>query len=49
MAPRRWWATINLYLVTWGQNVCRPLYPRCQACAVSSLCPRLGVTRPARE
>ncbi len=48
VAPRRWWATINLYLVTWGQNVCRPLYPRCGACAVSSLCPRLGVTRPAR-
>ena len=49
VAPRRWWATINLYLVTWGQNVCRPLYPRCQACAVSGLCPRIGVTRPARE
>src|SRR3954466_7714501 len=24
-----WWPTINLYLVTWGQNVCRPVYPRC--------------------
>ena len=24
--------TINLYLVTWGQNVCRPVYPRCGAC-----------------
>ena len=22
---------INLYLVTWGQNVCRPVYPRCPA------------------
>ena len=20
----RWWPYINLYLVTWGQNVCRP-------------------------
>ena len=48
-APRQWWATINLYLVTWGQNICRPVYPRCHACAVSSLCPRLGVDRPARE
>ncbi|MEZ5288021.1 MAG: endonuclease III [Vicinamibacterales bacterium] len=26
----RWWPYINLYLVTWGQNVCRPVYPRCR-------------------
>ena len=43
--PRRWWPRVNLYLVTWGQNVCRPVYPRCAACVVSSLCPRTGVTR----
>ena len=48
VAPRRWWASINLYLVTWGQNVCRPLYPRCGACAVGDLCPRVGVTRVGR-
>ena len=22
---KRWWPYINLYLVTWGQNVCRPV------------------------
>ena len=44
-APRRWWPLINLYLVTWGQNVCRPVYPRCGACTVEMLCPRVGVTR----
>lgn len=43
--PPRWWPFINLYLVTWGQNVCRPVYPRCRACVVSPLCPRIGVTR----
>jgi endonuclease-3 len=42
-ADRRWWADINLYLVTWGQNVCRPVRPRCAACAVSRWCPRVGV------
>jgi endonuclease-3 len=41
--PRRHWPTVNLYLVTWGQNVCRPVYPRCRACAVADLCPRVGV------
>ncbi|HEY7475270.1 MAG TPA: endonuclease III [Vicinamibacterales bacterium] len=45
---RRWWPRVNLYLVTWGQNVCRPVYPRCAACVVSSLCPRIGVTRESR-
>jgi len=39
----RWWPYINLYLVTWGQNVCRPVYPRCGACAIRPLCPQLGV------
>ncbi len=43
VAARRWWPDINLYLVVWGQNVCRPVYPRCGACVVSRLCPRVGV------
>jgi endonuclease-3 len=42
----RWWPLINLYLVTWGQNVCRPLYPRCGACVLRPLCPQIGVERP---
>jgi endonuclease-3 len=42
---RRWWPRINLYLVTWGQNVCRPVYPRCGDCVISAECPRIGVTR----
>jgi endonuclease-3 len=40
----RWWPYINLYLVTWGQNVCRPIYPRCGACAIERYCPKVGVT-----
>jgi len=39
----RWWPYINLYLVTWGQNVCRPISPRCGACAIASDCRRIGV------
>ncbi|MQA29525.1 MAG: endonuclease III [Luteitalea sp.] len=44
----RWWPFINLYLVTWGQRVCRPVYPRCLECVLSPLCPRLGVTQVGR-
>ena len=45
---RRWWASINLYLVTWGQHVCRPVYPRCTECVIAGACPRIGVTRVGR-
>jgi endonuclease-3 len=44
-AARRWWPYINLYLVTWGQNVCRPLRPRCDRCAVADECPKMGVLK----
>jgi endonuclease-3 len=46
-APR-FWPHINLYLVTWGQNVCRPVFPRCQECELRPLCPRVGVIRESR-
>ena len=42
---RRWWPFINLYLVTWGQNVCKPVYPRCDACVIRAHCARVGITR----
>ncbi len=45
----RWWPYINLYLVTWGQNVCKPVYPRCTACVISTHCPRIGVERVSRR
>jgi len=45
---RRWWPYLNLYLVTWGQNVCRPVYPRCGECVLLPLCPRVGVDRIAK-
>jgi endonuclease-3 len=44
-ARRRWWPIINLYLVTWGQNVCRPVYPLCPQCVLADVCPKIGVTR----
>ena len=42
---KKWWSRLNLYLVTWGQHVCKPVYPRCPRCPVLDLCPRIGVTR----
>jgi endonuclease-3 len=45
----RWWSYINLYLVTWGQNVCRPVYPRCGACVIREHCPQIGVTQMSKR
>jgi endonuclease III len=45
---RRWWPYINLYLVTWGQNVCRPVYPRCGDCVIRDECRRIGVRETTR-
>jgi endonuclease-3 len=44
----RWWRYINLYFVTWGQNVCRPLYPRCPECVIRPMCLQIGVTQVAK-
>jgi len=40
---RRWWPVINQYLVTWGQNICRPVHRRCGDCAIAQHCPRIGI------
>jgi endonuclease-3 len=45
---RRWWPLVNRYLVTWGQNVCRPVYPLCPACVLKDVCPKVGVRKYGR-
>ncbi len=44
--PRDLWIRWNDLLVTWGQNVCVPVSPKCSACVLFTkrLCPRVGVT-----
>src|SRR5215470_7839680 len=43
--PRRYWIGYNDLFVSFGQNICQPVSPRCSVCPVSHACPRLGVTR----
>jgi endonuclease-3 len=42
--PRRYWIGYNDLLVSFGQNVCAPISPRCSICPVRALCRRVGVT-----
>ncbi len=42
--PKKHWIDYNALLVTWGQNVCKPVSPLCSACSVNKQCARVGVT-----
>lgn len=42
--PGRYWIEFNDLLVTFGQNVCRPISPLCSRCPVATVCHRVGVT-----
>ncbi|KAG5485442.1 hypothetical protein LSCM1_07526 [Leishmania martiniquensis] len=37
--PREHWGTINSLMVGLGQTVCTPLYPKCDICELSDICP----------
>jgi endonuclease III len=41
--PPRYWILYNDLLVTFGQNVCKPISPLCSTCPVHTLCSRIGV------
>ena len=43
--PPEYWLTINDLLVTYGQNVCVPVSPKCSVCPVQMYCRKVGVTR----
>ncbi|MBI5307776.1 MAG: endonuclease III, partial [Planctomycetes bacterium] len=43
--PPKYWLTINDLLVTYGQNVCVPVSPKCTICPVQKYCQKVGVTR----
>ena len=37
--PKSQWRTVNSLLVSFGQEICRPVYPKCPACPVNRHCP----------
>ncbi|MCK5581274.1 MAG: endonuclease III [Candidatus Omnitrophica bacterium] len=38
--PKCFWIEYNALLVTWGQNICKPISPLCSQCPVYKLCAR---------
>ncbi|MGB9617196.1 MAG: endonuclease III domain-containing protein [Desulfomonilaceae bacterium] len=43
--PKEYWTEYNDLLVTYGQNICKPVSPFCSKCKIRSLCKRVGVVR----
>jgi endonuclease-3 len=43
LLPVRYWIPYNDLLVTFGQNLCKPISPLCSGCPILDLCPQLGV------
>jgi endonuclease III len=41
IVPQRYWKHINLLLVKLGQNICRPISPRCGVCVLNDICPKI--------
>ena len=41
--PKKYWMRYNAQLVTWGQNICRPISPFCSRCPITRFCGRVGV------
>jgi endonuclease-3 len=43
--PRKYWILFNDLLVTYGQNLCKPVSPLCTRCRIETYCDQIGVTR----
>lgn len=43
--PRRFWIPLNELLVSYGQEVCTSVSPKCSMCPENGRCPKIGVTR----
>lgn len=39
--PKKYWIDFNTYLVTLGQNICKPQKPNCAVCPIEKYCEKL--------
>ncbi len=45
LLPEKYWIRFNDLLVTYGQNICRPISPFCSRCPLSGFCEKRGVLK----
>ena len=39
--PQKYWIDFNTFLVTLGQNICKPQKPNCSSCPIQNFCKKL--------
>jgi endonuclease-3 len=39
--PKKYWIEINTLLVTHGQNICKPIKPKCEECPIRGYCKKI--------
>ena len=39
--PLKYWLDVNTLLVTHGQNICKPIKPKCEMCPISKWCKKI--------
>lgn len=43
--PENLWIKTNIIFVSFGQNICTPISPKCSKCPINKLCPKIGVKK----
>jgi len=43
--PKKYWLKWNYLLVSFGQNLCRPISPKCSECPIKTYCKKVGVSK----
>ena len=43
--PKEYWIPLNELLVSYGQEVCTSVSPKCSMCPENERCPKIGVVR----
>jgi endonuclease-3 len=49
LVPRAEWTSISHELILHGRQVCHARNPKCEACPLNTLCPKIGVRRKSKE
>lgn len=38
IVPKKYWIEINDLMVQFGQDICRPIHPKCEECPIADIC-----------
>ncbi len=41
--PKEYWIETNQLLMPFGKHICKGQYPKCNACVLADMCPKIGV------